>query len=447
MSRLLQRLTRNLEAAVERHNVPGAAMAVFYQNEVFSAVAGHACRETGRRVTLDTPFSAGCIFKPIIASLVMRVAERHALSIDRPVADSLPDYRGPDPSISLRHLLSHSAGIDSNVQWDTGDEEGCLEKFVARSHELAGLAAPGSLFGYGPAAYVIAARLAEAVSGVRLRALLDREIFAPLGISYPWTAETRAERARGYVRDEDHECRPVQIAHIQPRAYEVASDRRGMTLHELLAFGMLHLPNAPKPLLSAASSSAMREPQIDVFNSYVPAWGLGWAIWGDGSFGHNGFDLGFASHLRVIPRRQMVVVLFCNVYEDWALHNSILAEVLADPGQCRATIPPPAAPRELNLARFTGIYEGAMMRMLVRLQRGTLRLSTQLADDALAPAVQQLARVDHAYRVPADYVLDQLTGSSFRAREAGLPIDFFSARAGARADWLRYTNKVLRRVQ
>lgn len=83
---------------------------------VYSRAAGHADREAGTPTAIDTVFRIASLTKPLVAATALALVERGRLGLDDLVTDHLPDFRprlddGHEPAITLRHLLTHTAGF------------------------------------------------------------------------------------------------------------------------------------------------------------------------------------------------------------------------------------------------------------------------------------------------------------------------------------------------
>ena len=69
------------------------------------------------------------------ATLAMQLVDEGKLDLDAPVADVLPELRLADAdvakTVTMRHLLNHTSGIDGDVFTDTGRGDDCVEKYVA----------------------------------------------------------------------------------------------------------------------------------------------------------------------------------------------------------------------------------------------------------------------------------------------------------------------------
>lgn len=149
--------------------IPGLTLAEIRRGEIVGVeVAGVADSDTGELVTEETLFEAASLSKPVFATVVLRLAERGELDLDRPLGEYLVEERIDDPraaAITARMVLSHRSGLPN---W--GGER--LELGFA----------PGERFGYSGEGYVYLERVVEKLTGLSLDDLARREIFEPLGM-------------------------------------------------------------------------------------------------------------------------------------------------------------------------------------------------------------------------------------------------------------------------
>src|SRR5207302_9674287 len=124
-------LRERLATLIERHGVPGAAAGVLSRGEIVEAAAGVLNVDTAIEATPDSVFQLGSIGKVWTATVVMQLVDEGLLDLDAPIVDVLPEFRVADPDVSkrvtMRHLLSHSSGIDGDHFVDTRRGDDWLE--------------------------------------------------------------------------------------------------------------------------------------------------------------------------------------------------------------------------------------------------------------------------------------------------------------------------------
>lgn len=102
---------------METMNVPGVSVAVVNEG-VLEWARGYGVREAGQpdRVTTETLFRCCSISKMVAALGALRLVAEGRLRLDDDVNDHLRSWKVPktgdwQPRVTLRHLLSHTAGI------------------------------------------------------------------------------------------------------------------------------------------------------------------------------------------------------------------------------------------------------------------------------------------------------------------------------------------------
>lgn len=113
-------LNNSIEGWRTRNKVTGMAVAVYNQGNIYSN--GYGRKDKTRKVEADkTLFRLASVSKTVNATLAYTARDLGLLNIDMPVTDYYPEYQKPAifldgtqtsaKAITLRHLLSHTAGI------------------------------------------------------------------------------------------------------------------------------------------------------------------------------------------------------------------------------------------------------------------------------------------------------------------------------------------------
>ncbi len=199
-------LDRELERFSDAEAIPGlVALASLNGIPLYAAARGY--RDISRRVvmTMDTVFWIASLTKPVTTTAAMQLVEQGRLDLDRPAAVILPELASPlvlegfdaagaprlRPSrrpITLRHLLTHTAGITYDT-WNANTARyvayaGLPGLFTCSNDSLRTPLAfdPGERWQYGAATDWVG-KMVEAVSGKRLDAYFRDHILAPLGMN------------------------------------------------------------------------------------------------------------------------------------------------------------------------------------------------------------------------------------------------------------------------
>jgi CubicO group peptidase (beta-lactamase class C family) len=226
-----------LRRAAESGEVPGVvAMAATDRGPLYEGAFGRRALDGPDPMTLDSVFRIASMTKAITSVAAMQLVEQGKLALEAPVpdidptlgapqvlegfdADGAPRLRPAKRPITLRHLLTHTAGFGYDM-WDPA---------VGRYLAAAGVPArgtghvasirvplvfdPGERWEYGINTDWVG-RLVEAASGRPLDQYFRERIFAPLGMTdsgFVTTAEQRARQARLHQRGADGSLLPQPL--------------------------------------------------------------------------------------------------------------------------------------------------------------------------------------------------------------------------------------------
>ncbi len=121
--------------ARERARVPGVAVGIIHGRNQYTLGSGVTSVEHPLAVNADTLFQIGSVTKTFTATAVMRLVEAGRLELDRPVKTYLPELRLSDAAatadVTLRHLLTHTAGFEGDDFSDPGQGDDALARYVA----------------------------------------------------------------------------------------------------------------------------------------------------------------------------------------------------------------------------------------------------------------------------------------------------------------------------
>ena len=271
---------------------PAASARVAFDRhgEVSVQTAGFADVAARRKVTADDPVRIASISKLVTALGVMRMVERHELSLDADVSDLL-GYRlrnpaFPDTPITLRLLLSHRSsltdGIDYVLPLDADIRTVLQDPKVWDSAH-----APGTFFRYTNLNFPVIASVMERATGRRFDRLMHDLVLGPLKLDACYNFTTCSDAAvnrivvqyrKGQVtRDDNHGHRPAcpvtpaRDGSCNLEAYRpgtngaIFSPQGGLYIsaRDLAKVGRMLLENGKADggrFLSAASVAMMRAP-------------------------------------------------------------------------------------------------------------------------------------------------------------------------------------------
>jgi CubicO group peptidase (beta-lactamase class C family) len=377
-----------LALLADKHGVPGANLAILADGEITEAAYGVLNQRTGVEVTTDSLFQIGSITKVWTATLIMQLVDEGLLELDKPVITYLPTFKVADPevtkTVTTRHLLAHTSGIDGDLFLDTGRGDDCVEKYVAACADLKQNHPLGATMSYCNSGYTVLGRLIEVLRDKSWDAVLREKLFAPLGLT---SAGTLPEEALLYRAAVGHVTPPKGEMHVAPMWGIFRSAGPAGLIHatpkEVLAFAQLHLNDGVAAdgarVISAESAQAMREPQVEVPDVYTLGshWGLGWILmtWdGRSVYGHDGGTIGQSAFMRIIPDANIAICLLTNGGHTQDLFRDLFGEILGELTgmQLPARPEPPATPPPVDVSKYAGRYARESVEMTFTAAEGKL---------------------------------------------------------------------------
>jgi CubicO group peptidase (beta-lactamase class C family) len=233
----LAQIDAALRGAVDAKEVPGVvAMAATDNGLLYEGVFGTRDLGKGSAMTRDTVFRIASMTKAVTSVAAMQLVEQGKLKLNEPVPDidsalsspqvlegfdasGAPRLRPAKRPITLRHLLTHTAGFTYEV-WDANTQRYLKATGTPSplSGKLAGLRTPlafdpGDRWLYG-VNIDWAGRIVEATSGQPLNVYFREHILGPLGMNdtgFATTPEQRARQASVHQRNSDGSLEPQPL--------------------------------------------------------------------------------------------------------------------------------------------------------------------------------------------------------------------------------------------
>jgi CubicO group peptidase (beta-lactamase class C family) len=327
---ILGQIRQRMQEFVDQQQVSGTVTLVAYRGRVIHLEAvGLADVESRRPMRPDTMFCIASMTKPITATTVMILRDEGQLSIDDPVSKYIPAFAEvplrdgkPKQAITLRHCLTHTAGL-SGSQQNEGSLRETVEKLAQRPLDFE----PGTKWQYSPGLSVCG-RVVEVVSAKPFDEFLAERIFRPLKMVdttfHPSTAQQQ-RLARLYQPGEGGKSlAPATHWLVDPSPDSSPNPSGGLfsTAADISRFYQMLLNQGEldgRRIVSAAAVREMTGIQTGELRTGFTdgnAWGLGCglvrrpqgvtAMLSPGTFGHGG---AFGTQSWADPQRQMIFVL------------------------------------------------------------------------------------------------------------------------------------------
>ncbi len=295
-------------------------------------VVGEHYTKAERLVDENTVFPTASFSKWITALGVILLVETERIGLDDPVSIHLTRWRLPDgpyreDDVSIRRLLSHTAGLTDGLgfgDYDAGETLPTLEQSLnssrassGRDVEIAVGAEPGKEFAYSGGGYLILQLLIEEASGQDYQSYIKENILDPLEMRHS---------SFDFISSIDGATEAFDVTGEPAPQYQYAA--AGATGFVSSAADLMRLVKAiaradPALGLSAETLQSMREPEAFVYGAGI--WGLGAMLYaptraGDAHiYGHDGAnEPAINVSVRISPETDDAYIMLVNGHPSLA---------------------------------------------------------------------------------------------------------------------------------
>lgn len=319
-------------AEMARQNIPGVSIAMAYRNRLIHTRAyGTADLEHGVPVKATTAFRTASVAKPLTAAAVMALVEDGAIDLDAPLRTWCPAWPGKHPTITLRQVLGHQAGIRHYTK--RGESTGKTHYFsvgdsLALFKDDPLLHEPGTKYLYSTYGFSVAACAVEGATGKPFETVMRDRVFEPAGMTrtrLDRIYEVIPDRARGYqvLTQEVYDSLPPSVrgfarvgavynADLHDTSMKVAGGGFVSTAEDLVRFGIAL--NSGSVLEKATVEQMWTEQQTP--DGTGTGYGLGFGVApvqeGIRRLSHSGNQAGAASVLVILPEVGVTYAILTN---------------------------------------------------------------------------------------------------------------------------------------
>jgi len=336
-----------------QHGIIGGAIAVVHASAPpQTCFYGDARQATHQPIDAATSYNWASITKTMTAIAILQLRDRGKLSLDDPAVRYIPELRqvhdayGPIDAVTIRTLLTHSAGFRNPTwPWDCDDSANCdwqpfeptrWSQIVAMLPYTHVAFAPGTRWSYSNLGYVFLGQIIERLTGDDFEVYLTKNILMPLGMtqSYfdvsPYFLESHVSAS--YLRAGDK---------LTPQPFNfdtgITTSNSGLKspITDMEKYAAFLLGNNPKDPLNAVvlKRSSLEEawhgilPVTDPgepatpYTTGSPQMGLGFfttEIDGHRYVYHDGDQGGFSSEMFLDPARHTASILVVNTTDTGA---------------------------------------------------------------------------------------------------------------------------------
>jgi len=316
-----------LKKATDAGDVPGVvAMATNRDGTLYEGAFGKRVLGQDAAMTTDTVVWIASMTKALTSAAAMQLVERGKLELESPASRWVPELasvevldgfdaagkprtRKPKRPVTLRHLLTHTAGFSYEI-WNA-DIQRCQQAnnipgIITCEHAALRtplLFDPGERWDYGIGIDFVG-KAVEAVSGKKLGAVLKESLFEPLGMrdtAFKITPAMRERLAKIHQRGDDDKLTPVMDLELpQEPQFEMGGGGLYGTAGDFLKFVRMILnggrangtqvlkPETVKLMATNQIGNVLVQPlktaiaplsnDLDLFPGMPKKWGLGFLI-------------------------------------------------------------------------------------------------------------------------------------------------------------------------
>jgi CubicO group peptidase (beta-lactamase class C family) len=376
---------------------PGCSAAVSLNGQVvFEKAFGMAELEHGIPNTPQTIFESGSVAKQFTAAAVVLLSLDGKLSLDDPVRKHIPEFPDYGTPLTIRHILTHTAGLRDwgSVMTLTGVGRG--DRIINNDIALDVIVrqknldfTPGAEYSYSNSGYQLAAIIVERVSKQKFRAFVEERLFKPLGMTKSsWRDDYQRlvpGRAQAYSRQGDKAPWRLNM----PFMNVVGNGGMLTTIGDWMKWNaMLDSRSLGAPLVEALETQGVLNDGRKI--SYSLGLGVG-TYKGIKQVSHSGGTAGYQTFLARYPDKKLSVGALCNGFPPSSgdVVEGIVDEILG-PFPEAPKMPDGVPMTEDQLKKFVGIWKNERSRNANRivLDKGELKLNNNplkpMADGSFA---------------------------------------------------------------
>jgi CubicO group peptidase (beta-lactamase class C family) len=385
-----------IRAILQQQNLPSITVAVSKGNRIlWEEGFGFANREKQIRATPETMYSLASISKPFTATGLMVLVERGKVDIDHPANEYLGPsklrvHEGDASSITVRRILSHSAGLPLHYQFFyEGGPPPITDDDAIAKYGFSGYP-PGDAYFYSNLGFGIIGHIVSRVSVKSYETYMRDEVFEPLGLHHTTVSSGKGLGERAAIRYDN------DLSVLPPYVFDhMGASAVWSSAHDLVRFGMFHVGvSVPgqREIISRESRERMQRAESPPSGPGA-AYGLGWGtLENDNGYrriSHTGGMPGVSTFLNLYPTEQVAIVVLVNRANASGaprIANAIASVVLPNYAANRAEAVRTAAarlaganpptPDPARFAALTGTWTGS-----IAVERDTVRFSLNVRAD------------------------------------------------------------------
>lgn len=272
---------------------------------LYEEALGYARKDPYEKLDLNSVFGLASISKVITSTAVLQNVEAGKLSLEDGIREYFPDLPEAYEPVTIKYLLTHTAGVPDYLAkgpvFEVGNQE--IFAYAKRLNELD--FTPGTAYKYSNTSFVLLAMLVEKVSGMSFPKYVDKKIFKPAGMKSSCVGQNLKDKKRvsSYHISGNIDDKPLDI-YGPGGIYSTAAD---LYRFDRAWFG--------GKLLSAETMQQVIIPNL-LTDGTKTSYGLGWGVYDMGSevlLGHTGGMFGFRTMYEHQKNSELILIMLTNI--------------------------------------------------------------------------------------------------------------------------------------
>ena len=341
----------------EKNHIPGYSFGIVLDGKlVYASAGGYIDIPNKIKATPKSMFRIASMSKSFTAMAILKLRDEGKVKLDEPVKTYIPEMKGQQltsdaPQITVRHLLTHSAGFPEDNPW--GDRqlavtEDDFQDFIEKGVSFSNV--PGVAYEYSNMGFAMLGMIIKQQSFSHYSDYIAKHIWKPLGMTdaaweyskvpanvlakgYRWLNETYVEQPM--LHDGIYGAMGGMIVSIESFAKYLALHEQAWPARNDPEDGIIKrssIREMHQPWRLSGLNANYKYPSgrpSPLATAY--AYGLRWSRDGEGreTVGHTGGLPGFGSNWQILPDYGIGVMFFANAtYAPTSLANTMVLDTL-----------------------------------------------------------------------------------------------------------------------
>lgn len=428
-------LQDTLNNMAKKFNILGGHVARYSSGELKSYCVGHEDAKKSLELIEQRRYRVSCFAKVLTTYAALRLIDRGEFQLDTPLLHWVENMPHFNKNLTLRHLLSHTAGFDETAFWSIHKESSSLTEFVQNCLGYSESFEPGQEYCYGPSSSSIVAWLLETYTGLSWREVIEQEVTSPLGITLSdeipvSTSFVRTNSEIGYEEELHEPCPKI----VEPGG----STQLCLTTVDVAKIAAISVCRGRsiegKQYISPMLAKMLEIPSTLVEGHYsISGFALGWLIFPHGLRGFITSSGG--QHTCIVIDRGMkeVLVIQTNTYPNFEFFEEIIKFLYKQPIlKSVGNIP------DFSLDEVLGEYKADGLKAWVYRENNRVQLKVSFMDK------------ESQWSEPVISTLSESGMGDYTAKNKVFPmtgsISFHDFEGSGEATHIRITHKLCKRI-